>query len=96
MCIAYFRYYSLDERICYLLNKMTQKNELIKKTLVATDYGHPERAFFLKKKQTFGLGQTNWAEKFWGICGTHFWPILVLWGSYSMFSINQPLFLQKI
>jgi hypothetical protein len=19
--------------------------------------------------QTFGLGQTNWADKFWGICG---------------------------
>ena len=61
MCIAYFRYYSLDERICYLLNKMTQKNELIKKTLVATDYGHPERALF-QKLQTFGLGQTNLAE----------------------------------
>ena len=58
MCIAYFRYYSLDERICYLLNKMTQKNELIKKTLVATDYGHPERAFFKKKKnKLLGLGR---------------------------------------
>ena len=26
-----------------------------------TDYGHPERAFF-QKLETFGLGQTNWAE----------------------------------
>ena len=26
-----------------------------------TDYGHPERAFF-QKIETFGLGQTNWAE----------------------------------
>ena len=25
------------------------------------DYGHPERAFF-QKLETFGLGQTNWAE----------------------------------
>jgi hypothetical protein len=24
-------------------------------------YGHPERAFF-QKFETFGLGQTNWAE----------------------------------
>jgi hypothetical protein len=26
-----------------------------------TDNGHPERAFF-EKFETFGLGQTNWAE----------------------------------
>ena len=26
-----------------------------------TDNGHPERAFF-QKFETFGLGQTNWAE----------------------------------
>ena len=25
------------------------------------EYGHPERAFF-QKLETFGLGQTNWAE----------------------------------
>ena len=51
-----------------------------------------------RKSQTFGLGQTNWAENFggiWGIFGrfisTHFGTV----GSLSMFSINQPLFLQK-
>jgi hypothetical protein len=33
-----------------------------------TDYGHPERAFF-QKFETFGLGQTNWAEILWGILG---------------------------
>ena len=33
------------------------KFELVKNT----DYGHPERAFF-QKLETFGLGQTNWAE----------------------------------
>ena len=27
----------------------------------ATDNGHPERAFF-QKWESFGLGQTNWAE----------------------------------
>ena len=32
------------------------------------DYGHPERACF-QKFETFGLGQTNWAEIFWGILG---------------------------
>ena len=33
-----------------------------------TDNGHPERAFFQKIK-TLGLGQTTWAEIFWGILG---------------------------
>ena len=28
---------------------------------LSTDYGHPDRAFF-QKFETFGLGQTNWAE----------------------------------
>ena len=28
---------------------------------ILTDYGHPERAFF-PKFETFGFGQTNWAE----------------------------------
>ena len=36
--------------------------------LDVTDYGHPERAFF-QKLETFGLGQTNWAESLWGILG---------------------------
>ena len=53
---------------------------------------------FLSKSQTFGLGQTNWAEKFWGIWGifgrfinTHFGTV----SPFSMFYINQSLFLQK-
>ena len=32
----------------------------------STDNGHPERAFF-QKFETFGLGQTNWAEILGGI-----------------------------
>ena len=32
--------------------------------LLDTDNGHPERAFF-QKFESFGLGQTSWAE-FWG------------------------------
>ena len=58
-----------------------------------TDYGHPKKVF-IQKSQTFGFGQTNWAENFWGIWGTistYFGTV----GSLSMFSINQPLFLQK-
>ena len=35
----------------------------VKSILSSTDYGHPERTFF-QKFETFGLGQTNWAEKF--------------------------------
>jgi hypothetical protein len=50
------------------------------------------KPFFLSKSQTFGVGQTIWADKFWGIWGIFSAklsaPILVL-------SINQPLFLQK-
>jgi hypothetical protein len=33
---------------------------------LTTDNGHPERAFF-QKFETFGLGQTNWAEILGGI-----------------------------
>ena len=58
----------------------------------------PNEAFFLLKSRTFGLGQTNWANKFlgiWGIFGqtisTHFGTVSPL----SMVSIIQPLFLQK-
>ena len=29
--------------------------------VTSTDNGHPERAFF-QKFESFGLGQTNWAE----------------------------------
>jgi hypothetical protein len=56
------------------------------------------KPFFSLKSRTFGLGQTNWANKLtgiWGIFGqtisTHFGTVSPL----SMFSIIQPLFLQK-
>ena len=51
---------------------------------------------FSRKYRTFGLGQTNWADKFWSI-----WGILSQTtyqhtvSSLSMFSIIQPLFVQK-
>jgi hypothetical protein len=54
---------------------------------------------FSSKSQTLGLGQTIWADKFWGIWGifgrfirTHFGTVSPL----SIFSINQPLFLKKL
>jgi hypothetical protein len=50
------------------------------------------------KSQTSGLGQTNWADKFWDIWGifsqtirTHISTVSLL----SMFFNIQPLFLQK-
>ena len=56
------------------------------------------KPFVSSKSQTFGLGQTIWAENFWAIWGilgrfvsTHFGTVSPL----SMFSINQPLFQQK-
>jgi hypothetical protein len=61
----------------------------------------PNEAFFSLKSRTFGLGQTNWADKFWGIWGifsqtisTHFGTVSPL-SMFSMFSIIQPVFLQK-
>ena len=61
------------------------------------DYGHPMKPF-LSKALTFGLGQTIWDDKLWGIwdifgrfISTHFGTVSPLF----MYSINQPLFLQK-
>ena len=58
----------------------------------------PNEALLSSNSLTFGLGQTIWADKFWGICcifgrfiSAHFGAVSPL----SMFSINQPLFLQK-
>ena len=39
-----------------------------RETAKSTDNEHPERAFF-QKFETFGLGQTNWAEILGGILG---------------------------
>jgi hypothetical protein len=50
------------------------------------------------KSQMFGLGQTNWADKFWGIWGIFSQSISTNFGAVSplsMFSINQQIFLQK-
>jgi hypothetical protein len=56
------------------------------------------KPFFSLKYKTFGLGQTYWADKFWGIWGifrqtisTHLGTV----GPLSIFSIIQPLFLKK-
>jgi hypothetical protein len=50
------------------------------------------------KSGTFGLGQTTWADKFWGILGifgqtisTHFGTV----SPWSMFFIIQILFLKR-
>ena len=55
------------------------------------------KPFFIESR-TFGLGQTNWTDKFWGIWGifgqtisTHLRTVSPLF----MFSIIQPLFLQE-
>jgi hypothetical protein len=54
----------------FYYTKVIILNDLMSQVM---DYGHPERAFF-QKSHTFGLGKTNWAEKFWGI-----------WGIFSQF-----------
>ena len=48
--------------------------------------------------QSFGLGQTSWADKFWGIWGIFGQTIRPHFGTVSplyMFFNIQPLFLQK-
>ena len=47
-----------------------------------TDYGRSMKPFLLKSIP-FGLGQTNWANKFWGI-----WSI---WGVFSPFCNSECL-----
>jgi hypothetical protein len=59
----------------------------------------PKEAFFYRKSQTFGLGQTNWADKFWVFWGlffgrfisAHFGTVSPL----SSFSITQPFYSYK-
>jgi hypothetical protein len=56
------------------------------------------KSFFSLKSRTFGLGQTNWADKVWGIWGIFGQTISTHFGSVSplsMFFIIQPLFIQK-
>jgi hypothetical protein len=44
----------------------------------------------------FLLGQTNWADTFWGIWGIYSPSISNHFGTVSPLSIVQPLFLQKV
>ena len=75
------------------MNKNALTRDLPALTLM--DYGRPIKPFSLKL-QTFGFGQTDWADKVWGIWGifgrfiiTHFCTVSLLF----IFTINQPLFL---
>jgi hypothetical protein len=56
----------------------------------STDYERQMKHFFIKIPNFWA-----WADKFWGIFGqsinTHFGTV----NSFPMFSIDQPLFLQK-
>ena len=63
-----------------------------------TDYGHPDRAFF-QKFETFGLGQTNWAEilwGIWGISGQTISTILALWVPCPWESVAGSLSYKKL
>ena len=46
----------------------------------------PTETFFIF---TFGLGQSNWADKFWGIWGIFGQTISTHFGTVSPLSINQ-------
>ena len=59
--------------------------------LSLTDYGRPMKPFFIKIPN-FGA----WTDKIWGIFGQFISTHLGTVSPLSMFSINQPLCLQKI
>ena len=61
--------------------------------LMATDYGHPMKPFFVEIPNFWA-----WADELWDIWDIFGWFISTHFGTViplSMFSINQPLFLQK-
>ena len=56
-------------------------------------YGHPMKPFFIEIQNFWA-----WADKFWGIWGIFSQTIITHFGTaspLSIFSIIQPLFLQK-
>ena len=58
----------------------------------------PRESFF-QKFEAFGLGQTNWAEIFWGIWGIFgqtISTILTLWVPCSWENISRPFFNKKL
>jgi hypothetical protein len=82
----------------YQLSKKIVIDFLGKKLSFRARTKDAQLSLFSLKARTFELGQTNWADKFWGIWGifrqtisTHFGTVRFL----SMFSIIQLLFLQK-
>ena len=79
-------------------NMMKLKNVWSEDMYKSTDYGHPDRAFF-QKFETFGLGQTNWAEilwGIWGISGQTISTILALWVPCPWESVAGSLSYKKL
>ena len=63
-----------------------------------TDYGRQMKPFFHGNLKLLGLGRRFGADKFWDVWGIFGQFINTPFGTVSplsMFSINQPLFLQK-
>ena len=57
---------NLGEQVCSNVRAARGNLSQSRSNILPTDNGHPERAFF-QKFETFGLGQTNWAEILGGI-----------------------------
>ena len=69
---------------------------MVSTLLLGKDYERPMKPFSLKSR-IFGLGQTNWANRFWGIFGqTISIPILVQWVPCLCFSLFNHYFYKKI
>ena len=93
---SYWQLTHLTNRETLNVSRFQQQQESINELLDIPNHGL--RSLFSSKSQTFVLGQTNWADKFCGIWGIFSGFISNHFGTmspFSMFSINQPLFLQK-
>ena len=61
-----FKKIRTKHNIVLLLCVCTNFYEQVNKSLALGELCHG--SLFSSKSKTFGLGQTNWADKFWGIC----------------------------
>ena len=71
------------------------KKEILWPSLLIPRTMDDQWSLFPLKFRTFGLGQTNWADKFWGIWGIFSQFISTQFGvvsPLSILSINEPLF----
>ena len=71
-----------------IATRLGTENVLSFNMLEITDYGRPMKPFFIE--QTFGLEQTNWADKFWGTWGIFGQTISTASNHYDRINQSKP------